>query len=282
VQGDTTTTFCAALAAFYHQIPVGHIEAGLRTWNTSSPFPEEMNRVLITRLARWHFAPTQRAEENLLREGVPSDRIHVTGNTAIDALRIATEHIRCQAPLIPGLPPELMNSQSDKPLVLVTCHRRESYGEPLESICQGIRRAAEMFAHAAFVYPVHLNPNVRRSVQKILGSQKNIHLLDPLNYLQFVRLMHRATLILTDSGGIQEEAPTLGKPVLVLRDTTERPEAVEAGTAKLVGTASETIVENVSKLLTCAQTCTAMARKVNPYGDGHACERIVKIIEEIA
>ena len=275
VQGDTTTVFCASLAAFYHQIPVGHVEAGLRTWNRLSPFPEEINRTLTTHLADLHFAPTQWAKENLLKEGVPDNRIFVTGNTVIDALHIAVEKVRKNPPEIPGLPGELMNGQIDKTLVLITAHRRENFGEGFMNICKAISKLAERFDDTAFVYPVHLNPNVREPVLRLLGGIDNVYLIEPLSYLPFVALMNRARLLLTDSGGVQEEAPSLGKPVLVMRDTTERPEAVDASTVRLVGTDIEKITANVSELLTDAQAYAAMARAVNPYGDGKACQRII-------
>ncbi|MCX7049929.1 MAG: UDP-N-acetylglucosamine 2-epimerase (non-hydrolyzing) [Candidatus Sumerlaeota bacterium] len=298
VQGDTTTVFCAALCAFYHKIPVGHVEAGLRTWNKHSPFPEEMNRVLATRLADLHFAPTNTSRDNLLKEGVPADRIFVTGNTVIDALFIALKKIKANPPDIPGLPQHLMNGSSDKPLVLITGHRRENFGGGFENICHAIAELARRFPDAHFVYPVHLNPNVREPVARILGQIKNdpstihtpqsalrnpqstttnVHLIDPLSYLPFVAMMNRATLVLTDSGGVQEEAPSLGKPVLVMRDTTERPEAVEMGTVKLVGTDAEAIIGNVSTLLTDRAAYDAMANAVNPYGDGQSVGRIIAI-----
>lgn len=280
VQGDTTTVFCAALAAFYHQIPVGHVEAGLRTWNRLSPFPEEINRTLTTHLADLHFAPTEWARNNLIKEGVDDNKIFVTGNTVIDALHIAVEKIREEAPAVPGLPEELMNGQIDKTLVLITAHRRESFGEGFMKICEAISKLAERFDDTAFVYPVHLNPNVREPVFRLLGNMDNVHLIEPLTYLPFVALMDRSRLILTDSGGVQEEAPSLGKPVLVMRETTERPEAVEMGTVKLVGTNAETIVRNVSTLLTDEEAYNAMANAVNPYGDGKACGRIVQIIKD--
>lgn len=281
VQGDTTTTFCAALTAFYHQIPVGHVEAGLRTGNSSSPYPEETNRVLTTHLGNYHFAPTDKARTNLLNEGIPDERIFITGNTAIDALRIAVEKIRKKPPEIPTLPPELMNNQTDKKLIIVTTHRRENFGPGFESICQAIVTLANNFPDVAFVYPVHKNPNIEGAVSRFINGQENIHLLSPLNYLQFVALMARSTLILTDSGGIQEEAPALGKPVLIMRKTTERPEAVEAGSTMLVGTSTESIIENVSELLISTEKYASMANVANPYGNGHACEKIVKVIEEI-
>ncbi len=279
VQGDTTTTFCAALVSFYHQIPIGHVEAGLRTWDKFSPYPEEINRVLATHIADYHFAPTEWAKENLLKEGLPAERIYVTGNTVIDALHIAVEKIREEAPVIPSLPKELMNGQIDKTLVLITAHRRENFGEGFMDICEAISKLAERFNDTAFVYPVHLNPNVREPVFRMLGGMDNVHLIEPLSYLQFVALMNRAKLLLTDSGGVQEEAPSLGKPVLVMRDTTERPEAVDASTVRLVGTDSDMIIDSVSSLLTDEKAYNAMANAVNPYGDGKACERIVRAIK---
>lgn len=280
VQGDTTTVFCASLAAFYHHIPVGHVEAGLRTGDLQAPWPEEANRVLTSRLATLHFAPTERSRENLLEEGVPEDRIFVTGNTVIDALFLVLEKVHANPPRIPGLPEETTQAWDEMPLVLITGHRRESFGEGFENICGAIGELARRFPETQFVYPVHLNPNVRDPVKRILASARtgNIHLIEPLPYLPFVALMERATLILTDSGGIQEEAPSLGKPVLVMRETTERLEALEAGTAKLVGTAKTAIVKSVSDLMTDAAVYGAMAKAINPYGDGRACERIVKAI----
>ncbi len=273
VQGDTTTVFCAALCAFYHQIPVGHVEAGLRTWNKFSPFPEEINRVLATRLTDLHFAPTDTSRENLIKEGVPPDRIHVTGNTVIDALYMAVEKVKSDPPVIPGLPSWV--TANGRPLVLITGHRRENFGNGFENICDAIARLAQQFPSTSFVYPVHLNPNVREPVFNSLGNTENIHLIEPLSYLPFVHLMNRAKLILTDSGGVQEEAPSLGKPVLVMRDTTERTEAVEMGTVKLVRTDRKEIVNNVVTILSDKNACAAMANSVNPYGNGEACGRIL-------
>lgn len=278
VQGDTTTTFCAALAAFYRKVSVGHVEAGLRTWNKFSPYPEEINRVLTTHIADYHFAPTEWSRENLLKEGIPAKRIYVTGNTVIDALHIAVEKVRKKTPEIPELPRELMNGQSDPPLVLITGHRRESFGQGFENICTAIAKLAELFSETVFVYPVHLNPNVREPVFRLLGEMDNVYLIEPLGYLPFVYLMDKSTLILTDSGGVQEEAPSLGKPVLVMRETTERPEGVDAGTAKVVGTDPNRIVDNVSKLLDNTQAYSTMAQAVNPYGDGKAVKRIVRLL----
>ena len=325
VQGDTTTVFCAALAAFYRHIPVGHVEAGLRTGNLQSPWPEEANRVLASRLVTLHFAPTETARQNLLREGVPDERIFVTGNTVIDALFLALDIVRKHRPRIPSLPDFLqptvsLSEVSSVPasagggpvgrdfsvsafpvsafassprLVLITGHRRENFGEGFENICRAIAELAARFPDVHFVYPVHLNPNVREPVRRILGGlcvkpetgslkpeSGNVHLIEPLAYLPFVALMNRATLILTDSGGVQEEAPSLGKPVLVMRETTERPEAVQAGTARLVGTAREAIVTGVTLLLTDAAAYSRMQKTHNPYGDGTAASRIKRICHD--
>ncbi len=288
VQGDTTTVFCAALTAFYHRIPVGHVEAGLRTGNLRSPWPEEANRVLSSRLADLHFAPTCQAQENLLREGIPQGRIFVTGNTVIDALLIAQQNVAQSRLRIDSLPDFLQPGRdaSDPRMVLITGHRRENFGEGFENICRAIAELARRFPSAHFVYPVHLNPNVRDPVSRILGNGvargegdllRNVHLIDPLPYLDFVGLMSRSHLILTDSGGIQEEAPSLGKPVLVMRDTTERPEAVERGAVKLVGTDAAAIVDGVSLLLGNEEAYRAMSTAGNPFGDGHAATRIVDL-----
>jgi UDP-N-acetylglucosamine 2-epimerase (non-hydrolysing) len=276
VQGDTTTVLCAALAAFYRKVPVGHVEAGLRTGDLAAPWPEEANRVVTTRLASLHFAPTERARRNLLAEGVPGDRVVLTGNTVVDALLSAVATVRAAPPAVPGLPPGLSDPDDARRLVLITGHRRESFGAGFESICEGVRELAERFPEVAFVYPVHLNPNVREPVRRILGAPglANVHLTEPLGYLEFVALMDRSALILTDSGGVQEEAPALGKPVLVLRETTERPEAVEAGTARLVGTDRRAIVAAASLLLTDRAAYDAMSRTMNPFGDGRAAGRV--------
>lgn len=290
VQGDTTTVFCAALCAFYRNIPVGHVEAGLRTGNQRSPFPEEMNRVLASRLTDLHFAPTESSRNNLLAEGVPDERIYVTGNTVIDALLLAVERVRASPPLIPGLPKGLMDPGSRERLVLITGHRRENFGHGFEGICMAIADLARAYPHVHFVYPVHLNPNVREPVLRLLGSNgelaardrlvlANVHLIEPLSYLPFVALLDRSTLILTDSGGVQEEAPSLGKPVLVMRDTTERPEAVAMGTVRLVGTDRGVIVDETRRLLEDSRAYADMARTGNPYGDGQACARILDAIE---
>jgi UDP-N-acetylglucosamine 2-epimerase (non-hydrolysing) len=285
VQGDTTTVFCAALAAFYQRIPVGHVEAGLRTGNLEAPWPEEANRVLTSRLARLHFAPTAESRANLLREGVPDRDIHVTGNTVIDALLLTLEQVRRQPPVIAELPPQLQpgTGETGPRMVLITGHRRENFGGGFESICQAIAASARAFPEVHFVYPVHLNPNVREPVGRILGSGAgtplaNVHLIAPQSYLPFVGLMARSALILTDSGGVQEEAPSLGKPVLVMRETTERPEAVAAGTVRLVGTDRDTIVAGIRELLTDPQAYAAMARAHNPYGDGQATRRILEVL----
>lgn len=285
VQGDTTTVFCATLAAFYQRIPVGHVEAGLRTGNLESPWPEEANRVLTSRLVSLHFAPTETSRNNLLKEGISPDAIHVTGNTVIDALFLALAKVRKNPPDIPGLSKGTLSAWGDLPLVLITAHRRENFGLGFETVCKSIAALAAEFPHVQFVFPVHLNPNVREPVGRILGpaakaGARNIHLVEPLPYLSFVSLMDRATVILTDSGGVQEEAPSLGKPVLVMRDTTERPEAVSAGTVKLVGTDADMIISEVRALLSDRRTYEKMARALNPYGDGHATERIERLCLE--
>jgi UDP-N-acetylglucosamine 2-epimerase (non-hydrolysing) len=275
-QGDTTTTFIATLVAFYNKIPIGHVEAGLRTRNKYAPFPEEINRVLTTHIVDLHFAPTEWAKSNLIREGVDSKTIFVTGNTVIDALRYAIRKVRNHPPETPGLPKDFIDRLNNHPLILITGHRRESFGSGFESICRAVRILSEQFSEYSFLYPVHLNPNVREPVLRLLSGRKNIFLTGPLSYLPFISLMDRSTLILTDSGGIQEEAPTLGKPVLVMRETTERPEAVEAGTAKLVGTDCEAIVEETKRLLTDQKAFEIMAKAKNPYGDGQSAIRIIE------
>ena len=280
VQGDTTTVFSAALAAFYHKISIAHVEAGLRTGNLDSPWPEEANRVLTSRLARWHFAPTGTNRQNLLREHVPESQIYVTGNTVIDALFIALDKIKTAPPEIPGLPENSLDYLGDRQMVLITGHRRENFGIGFENMCKAIAELAYKFPKIDFIYPVHLNPNVRKPVESILRTSgaENIHLIEPLSYLPFVALMNRSHIILTDSGGVQEEAPSLGKPVLVMRDTTERPEAVEAGTVKIVGTDVEKIVSEASRLICCEDYYGQMTRKHNPYGDGAAAQRIVDVL----
>jgi UDP-N-acetylglucosamine 2-epimerase (non-hydrolysing) len=282
VQGDTTTVFCATLASFYRQIPVGHVEAGLRTWDLSAPWPEEANRVLTTRLAALHFAPTTWSRDNLKREGVPARRIRVTGNPVIDALKLVLPRAREECAEIPGLSLPEEDGKGRRRLVLITGHRRESFGGGFEQICRAIAELAKSHRDVDFVYPVHLNPKVREPVGRILGGAEggrsrlsNVHLLGPLSYLPFVALMARSDVVLTDSGGIQEEAPSLGKPVLVMRDTTERPEGVTAGTVKLVGTDRRRIVEEVSRLLEDERAYRRMAGARNPYGNGRSAEKIV-------
>lgn len=278
VQGDTTTVFCAALAAFYRGIPVGHVEAGLRTWDLGAPWPEEANRVLTGRLASLHFAPTDWARDNLLHEGVAAESIAVTGNTGIDALFLALDRLQ-DRPAAEAPPPWLSPGGRT---ILVTAHRRENFGEPFERVCQAIADLARRFPDIQFVYPVHPNPNVLEPARRILGDRddprlaaRNVHLVDPLPYPEFVAAMAASTLILTDSGGVQEEAPSLGVPVLVFRETTERPEAVNAGTVRLVGTDRARIVRETSDLLTDRAAYDRMAHRHNPYGDGHAATRIV-------
>lgn len=280
VQGDTTTVLAGAIASFYHKIPIGHVEAGLRTWNLYSPWPEEANRVLTTRLAHWHFAPTEKSRANLLREGVSDSSIFVTGNTVIDALHWAREIVRTKSPVISDLPTQV--TADGQRFVLITGHRRENFGEGFEQICRAIAKCAADFPQVQFVYPVHLNPHVQEPVNRILGHLvgKNVHLIKPLGYLEFVALMDRATFVLTDSGGVQEEAPSIGKPVLVMRDTTERPEAVEAGGVRLVGADVDRICAGVRELLTDAGAFSRMAWAHSPYGDGNAAERIAEIVSK--
>ena len=281
VQGDTTTAFAAALAAFYEQIPVGHVEAGLRTDNLFSPFPEEANRQLIGRLAHFHFAPTQVSRNNLIAEKIPSERIFVTGNTVIDALMAVRNRLAVQTDMAQSVAVEIQPViRSTKPYVLVTGHRRENFGSGMLAICSALKQIAVRRPDLNIVYPVHLNPNVHEPVFKLLGDTANIYLLAPLDYLSFVMLMDRCHLVLTDSGGIQEEAPSFGKPVLVMRDTTERPEAVDMGAVKLVGTRETEIVEQVLRLLEDQAFYDRMARAHNPYGDGHAAEHIVDILQK--
>jgi UDP-N-acetylglucosamine 2-epimerase (non-hydrolysing) len=272
VQGDTTTTLCGALGAFYQHIPVGHIEAGLRTGNLASPFPEEMNRVLTGRLAAIHFAATEQARAHLLKEGVSAEHIQVTGNSGIDAVLYVRDRLAA-GELQSGQPVPGSGDTPGRYLVVVTAHRRESFGAGFENICRALRRIAER-GDTDLVYPVHPNPQVSEPVRRLLGAVPHIHLIQPLNYVAFVDLMRKADVLLTDSGGIQEEAPSLGKPVVVMRENTERPEAVEAGTALLAGTGEESIVEIVTRLLDDPETRARMARIHNPYGDGHASERI--------
>jgi|TARA_Y100000294_G_scaffold51460_1_gene48531 UDP-N-acetylglucosamine 2-epimerase (non-hydrolysing) len=282
VHGDTTTTMATSIAAFYMKIPIGHVEAGLRTYNINSPFPEEFNRQLTTRLTKFHFAPTEKARSNLQKEQVLDNNIYVTGNTVIDALLSVIDKARETS-----YPDDLLNQlpfleEENKysRIILVTGHRRENFGKGFEEICQALYDIAKNNSEVQIIYPVHLNPNVRKPVKRIISNINNIHLIDPMDYLSFIKLMDACYLILTDSGGIQEEAPSLGKPVLVMRDTTERPEAVEAGTVKLVGSDKQKIVEAVNHLLNDDVKYNEMARAHNPYGDGHASERICKVLEE--
>ena len=289
VHGDTTTSTAAALAAFYQQIPVGHVEAGLRTHNIYSPWPEEMNRQLTGRLATYHFAPTPLSRHNLLTEGVPENHITVTGNTVIDALYMVVDKIKRDKVLDAKLEKLLKQSGYDvnhlsagKKLVLITGHRRENFGGGFISMCRAIKTLTEKYPEVDFVYPMHLNPNVRKPIHEVFGEDLsglgNMFFIEPLEYLSFVYLMEKSTIVLTDSGGIQEEAPGLGKPVLVMRDTTERPEALEAGTVKLVGTDYDKIIKEVSALIEDREYYERMSKAVNPYGDGKACERIVSKI----
>ena len=290
VHGDTTTSTAAALAAFYQQIPVGHVEAGLRTHDIYSPWPEEMNRQLTGRIATCHFAPTPLAKQNLLDENVKPEQIIVTGNTVIDALHIVTKRLTEDAELQQSVKGELAEFGYDvnrlnnrRKLVLITGHRRENFGEGFLNICHAIKNLAERYPDTDFVYPVHLNPNVRKPVFEILGdgAEKNIFLIEPLQYLPFVYMMERSYLILTDSGGVQEEAPGLGKPVLVMRNTTERPEAVEAGTVLLVGTNRAKIEQGVIDLMEKPEVYRKMSEAVNPYGDGLACSRICDYLANV-
>ncbi|ADC63062.1 non-hydrolyzing UDP-N-acetylglucosamine 2-epimerase [Allochromatium vinosum] len=270
VQGDTTTVMTVALACFYHRIPIGHVEAGLRTWDMQNPFPEEANRVIAGKLARWHFAPTEKARQNLLKEGVPDREIVVTGNTVIDALLMtAAKKLNIGVDVDP-----------DKRLVLITSHRRENFGEPFCNICRALRTLSENNPTVQFLYPVHPNPNVKDVAYEFLSELPNFILCAPLDYAPFIAAMKQAYIIITDSGGVQEEAPALGKPVLVLRDETERPEAVDQGVVKLIGPHYKKIVEEVQRLLDDETAYRAMARGVSPYGDGQAAERIVKTLRE--
>lgn len=290
VHGDTTTSTAAALASFYKQIPVGHIEAGLRTYNILSPWPEEMNRQITGRIARHNFAPTPLSRQNLLKENVADESITVTGNTVIDALYWVIDKIKHHSELDASLENSLRENGYDttrlnngRKLVLITGHRRENFGEGFISMCKAIKTLAEKYPDTDFVYPMHLNPNVRKPIQEIFGENPNalpnMFFIEPLEYLSFVYLMEKSSIVLTDSGGIQEEAPSLGKPVLVMRDTTERPEALEAGTVRLVGTDFDRIVNEVSDLLDDERHYQEMSRAVNPYGDGKACSRIVSALE---
>lgn len=285
VHGDTTTSMASALAAFYSRIPVGHVEAGLRTGDVYSPWPEEMNRLIISRISKYNFAPTIRSRENLLKENVCADSIFVTGNTVIDALGGVAERLRQNDDLRMRAGDALRKSGyavSDRRYVLITGHRRENFGEGFLNICKAIQTLASRYGDVDFVYPVHPNPHVREAINTVFSETDrrygNVFFIEPLEYVPFVFLMEQSSIVLTDSGGIQEEAPSFGKPVLVMRNTTERPEAVEAGTVKLVGTDFGTIVREVSQLLDDAGAYERMSRAMNPYGDGHACERIVNVL----
>ena len=278
VQGDTTTCFAGSLAAFYLQIPVGHIEAGLRTGNIYSPFPEEANRAMTSRVAALHFAPTEQSRQNLLAEGIAEDTIHVTGNTVIDALLWVRDRVAKKKdwPGVFGNAEEVI--REGKPYVLITGHRRENFGRGFQDICEAIGTLAAQHPEIHFIYPVHLNPNVQQPVYSLLGAKENVHLIAPLDYAPFVHAMDCARLILTDSGGVQEEAPSFGKPVLVMRETTERPEAVDAGTVLLVGTDKQRIITETRRLLADQDFYKQMADRPNPYGDGKAAERIKQIL----
>lgn len=290
VHGDTTTSTAAALAGFYQQIPVAHVEAGLRTNDIYSPWPEEMNRQITGRIATYNLSPTQLSRQNLLKENVDENKITVTGNTVIDALHWVTAKIKSDKKLDDNLSLGLKSKGYDtkrlvgnRHLILITGHRRENFGDGFLHICHAIQDLAKKFPEVDFVYPMHLNPNVRKPIHQVFGEDLNnlgnIFFIEPLEYLPFVFLMEKSDIVLTDSGGIQEEAPGLGKPVLVMRNTTERPEAVDAGTVKLVGTDYDAIVDNVSKLLTDRNLYNKMSKATNPYGDGKACERIIRYIE---
>ena len=292
VHGDTTTSTAAALAAFYQQIPVGHIEAGLRTGNIYSPWPEEMNRQITGRIASYHFAPTETSRENLLKENVHPSNIYVTGNTVIDALHLVVNELKCDKQLadrerqtLIGCGYDVSRLNEGKKLVLITGHRRENFGDGFHNICKAIKMLVLQHPNVDFVYPMHLNPNVRNPIRQVFGENlndfQNLFFIEPLEYLSFVYLMEKSFLVLTDSGGVQEEAPSLGKPVLVMRDTTERPEAVLAGTVKLVGANYQKIVDEVSQLILDDHSYSLMSKANNPYGDGQASKRIVDIIRNI-
>ena len=284
VHGDTTTTLASSISSFYNNTPIGHIEAGLRTNNISAPFPEEFNRQVTSKITKWHFAPTESSQKNLLSENIKSSNIFITGNTVIDALHWVLSSIENNQ----SLKNKLTNEIDDKlnfewkvnKFVLITGHRRENFGSGFDEICEGIAFLAKKYPDLHFIYPVHLNPNVQEPVVRILGDLENIHLIPPLNYEPFVYLMKHSFIVLTDSGGIQEEAPSLGKPVLVMRDVTERPEAVEAGTVKLIGANKHNIIKNIEDLYNNQETYSKMSKAHNPYGDGKASSRIVKIIKD--
>ncbi len=282
IQGDTTTTFTSALVGFYHKIRIGHIEAGLRTHNKYRPFPEEINRRLTGVLTDFHFAPTERTKENLIAEGIPEENIFVTGNTIIDALFMILERLKGDKSMLQHLNSQFsfLNSKSTK-LILVTAHRRENHGEPLESICFALKDIVQANSEVKIIYPVHLNPSVQELVKRILKDNQRIHLINPVDYKSFVWLMNKSYFILTDSGGIQEEAPSLGKPVLVLRQVTERPEAVKAGTVRVVGLDREKIVQEAQRLLDDQALYEKMSKVVNPYGDGKAAKRIVEVLRGV-
>ncbi len=275
VQGDTTTTFVASLAAFYLQIPIAHVEAGLRTHNKFAPFPEEINRVLTTHLADFHFVPTERARKELINEGINVTRIFVVGNTVIDALLMTLEKVRSQPISIPGIPANVLNNRR---ILLVTAHRRESFGEGLRHICQALKTIARRHSDVELIYPVHLNPNVHDPVFRILSNHPNVHLIEPLEYHEFVWLMDKCYMIMTDSGGIQEEATALGKPTLVMREHSERPEAIQAGTVKLVGADKQKIIEETDRLLSDPVAYQKMSKISYPFGEGRAAKRIVEIL----
>jgi UDP-N-acetylglucosamine 2-epimerase (non-hydrolysing) len=282
VHGDTTTTLVGSLASFYKKIPIGHIEAGLRTGNIYSPWPEEANRLLTTQLAKYHFAPTKKNKNNLLKEKISEENIVITGNTVIDALFWVLNKIKNNSQLEKDIINELNNNGykiSNRKFILITGHRRENFGNGFFNICNAIKELAQKYKNFDFVYPVHLNPNVRKPVKEILSNIDNVFLIEPLEYMPFIYLLSKSYLVLTDSGGIQEEAPSLGKPVLVMRDTTERPEAVEAGTVILVGTNKENIVSNVSKLIENETLYKKMSYAHNPYGDGNASKKIVNFLK---
>lgn len=288
VQGDTTTVLAASLAAFYNRVPIGHVEAGLRTGNMDSPFPEEMNRRLTSPIAKWHFCPTDLSKRNLARENI-KENVYVTGNTVVDALLWTREKLARKAPAIgdiakrAAIPTEFVErfiANGDTPWILMTGHRRESFGDGFERICLAIKALTEKFPSVGILYPVHLNPNVREPVNRILGDNPRVALVEPAGYEDFIWLMDRCSFILSDSGGVQEEAPSLGKPVLVMRDTTERPEGVEAGTCRLVGTSIESILHEASRLLNDKAEYDRRSKLANPYGDGKAAERIRAILEQ--
>ncbi|MBF0441080.1 MAG: UDP-N-acetylglucosamine 2-epimerase (non-hydrolyzing) [Oligoflexales bacterium] len=288
VHGDTTTSFATSLAAFYKKIPIGHVEAGLRTWNIYSPWPEELNRQITSQITKYYFAPTETSRANLLREHRSRDNIVVTGNTVIDALFAVLEKIQNDEPLCRRIISDLSGyrfniadyAEKRRRMVLITGHRRENFGTGFLNICEALKNLSFEFGDVDFIYPVHLNPNVQKPVHELLGEIPNIHLISPLNYEPFIYLMNLSYLILTDSGGVQEEAPSLGKPVLVMRDTTERPEAVTAGTVRIVGTDRARIFFEVSRLLNDKTEYDKMSKAINPYGDGKACRRIVEFLKE--